>query len=175
MSIKVCSKCGIEKPLDDFHNDPRKQGRKRPRCKECLCAQRRTYGVKNRERETEWRRKWYAENRERCIERHRPAKQKWAKENRDKVLACSKVVKSKRRARGLVGRLNTTAFKNWLSAQLMNCVWCAANCSDKYHIDHVIPLAKGGAHDLTNFAISCPSCNLSKADKMPLEWLALRA
>jgi 5-methylcytosine-specific restriction endonuclease McrA len=31
-----------------------------------------------------------------------------------------------------------------------------------YHVDHVIPLAKGGTNDPSNLVITCPACNLHK-------------
>jgi 5-methylcytosine-specific restriction enzyme A len=31
------------------------------------------------------------------------------------------------------------------------------------HIDHIIPLAKGGTNDLSNLHTLCQSCNLGKA------------
>ena len=37
----------------------------------------------------------------------------------------------------------------------------------RYHVDHVIPLSKGGSDGRENIVISCPSCNMSKKDKMP--------
>lgn len=33
-------------------------------------------------------------------------------------------------------------------------------------IDHIIPLAKGGANDVQNYQTLCESCNLSKLDKL---------
>ncbi len=35
-----------------------------------------------------------------------------------------------------------------------------------FHIEHVIPRALGGASDLSNLALACPSCNLHKADRI---------
>ena len=40
-----------------------------------------------------------------------------------------------------------------------------------YHVDHVMPLAKGGRNDRSNIQLLCPRCNLRKAARMP----ALRA
>ncbi|MCK4792038.1 MAG: HNH endonuclease [Desulfobacteraceae bacterium] len=37
------------------------------------------------------------------------------------------------------------------------------------HVDHIIPLSKGGKHTASNLAIACESCNLSKYNKMPSE------
>ncbi|SRR6266436_5617722 len=37
--------------------------------------------------------------------------------------------------------------------------------SATFHIEHVIPRSKGGASELANLALACPSCNLHKADR----------
>jgi 5-methylcytosine-specific restriction endonuclease McrA len=37
------------------------------------------------------------------------------------------------------------------------------------HVDHVIPLAKGGRHAASNLAIACASCNCRKGTKLPQE------
>ena len=34
-----------------------------------------------------------------------------------------------------------------------------------FHIEHVIPRSKGGASELANLALACPSCNLHKTDR----------
>jgi hypothetical protein len=34
-----------------------------------------------------------------------------------------------------------------------------------FHIEHVVPRAKGGTDELLNLALACPSCNLHKADR----------
>lgn len=38
------------------------------------------------------------------------------------------------------------------------------------HIDHVIPLARGGPHAVSNLCTACPECNLSKNDTLPSRW-----
>lgn len=34
-----------------------------------------------------------------------------------------------------------------------------------FHVEHVIPRAKGGSSELSNLALACPGCNLHKADR----------
>lgn len=37
------------------------------------------------------------------------------------------------------------------------------------HVDHIVPLSKGGKHVPSNLAIICDKCNLHKATKLPQE------
>src|SRR4051812_40638218 len=34
-----------------------------------------------------------------------------------------------------------------------------------FHIEHIVPRCEGGATELQNLALACPSCNLHKADR----------
>jgi hypothetical protein len=34
-----------------------------------------------------------------------------------------------------------------------------------FHVEHVIPQSHGGQTNLSNLALSCPGCNLAKADR----------
>lgn len=50
------------------------------------------------------------------------------------------------------------------------CWWCEKELNGIYHIDHRIPLSRGGSDKATNIVISCPLCNERKHDKLPHEW-----
>lgn len=50
------------------------------------------------------------------------------------------------------------------------CVYCGAETGQRFHIDHVFPLAHGGNNDPDNLALACPPCNLAKGAKSILEW-----
>jgi len=41
--------------------------------------------------------------------------------------------------------------------------------SNNWHLDHIIPLARGGEHVMTNVAVTHPFCNQSKNAKLPEE------
>lgn len=43
------------------------------------------------------------------------------------------------------------------------------NC---WHLDHVLPLVRGGQHSYANTAVACPSCNMQRGSKTMDEWLA---
>ena len=50
------------------------------------------------------------------------------------------------------------------------CYWCGEKLK-KYHVDHIIPLSRGGSNWPDNIVIACPTCNLSKGTKLPHEFL----
>jgi 5-methylcytosine-specific restriction endonuclease McrA len=80
---------------------------------------------------------------------------------------------SKRRARLLNAGGEHTAndIRLLLKTQLHKCWWCGAKLKGReYHVDHRIPLVRGGSNDAANLCISCPKCNLSKGSKLPQEW-----
>ena len=51
-----------------------------------------------------------------------------------------------------------------------HCYWCGSKVGQHCHVDHVIPLSKGGSNGPENIVISCVACNLRKYDKLPQEF-----
>lgn len=68
------------------------------------------------------------------------------------------------------GRHTANDIKVQYLSQKGLCWWCGKPVEDNYHVDHRIPLDKGGSNDAANICITCPPCNLSKGNKMPFEW-----
>ena len=59
-----------------------------------------------------------------------------------------------------------------LRAEQTTCAYCCKPLDFKRrHIDHVIPIAKGGKHIEDNLVICCQSCNSSKGAKGLIQWL----
>lgn len=57
--------------------------------------------------------------------------------------------------------------------QRMKCANCSACLKPGYHLDHVVPISKGGAHEIGNVQLLCPPCNRRKGSLMPAEWAQL--
>lgn len=49
------------------------------------------------------------------------------------------------------------------------CVYCETE-DGPFHVDHILPVSKGGLDELENLACSCATCNLSKGAKLLDEW-----
>lgn len=60
-----------------------------------------------------------------------------------------------------------------LAAQVLRraggrCEYCQMSQSLQgatFHVEHIVPLSRGGATSEENLALACPSCNLHKADR----------
>lgn len=65
---------------------------------------------------------------------------------------------------GIEGRL-------W-GAQKGRCAACSKGLMRLgHHVDHIKPLARGGAHENVNLQLLCPTCNLSKGAKDPVDFM----
>lgn len=85
----------------------------------------------------------------------------------------SRAAVAKRKAIKLSAPGNGITTKQWKAiVESANgiCTYCK-QYFEKLTLDHVVPLTKGGAHDISNAVAACSSCNSSKGSKLLSEWL----
>lgn len=139
--------------------------------------------------------RWAAEN----PEAYRTNQAAWREANREKVAAYQQVYYQRRReelktrtqewkaanpeqarahraarnakTRGAENDVSSDIVSRLLVAQRSKCANCACKLGETgYHLDHITPISKGGKHADANLELLCPSCNLSKFNKDPLDW-----
>jgi 5-methylcytosine-specific restriction endonuclease McrA len=140
-------------------------------------ASNRRWYVANTEQAKQATRKWRVENPERCCEVHRKATLAWNAEHPAEVLANSARRRAlKRRATVGEAKAIATIYARAKSAKIIPCAYCKkeTRLGDR-HVDHVVPLVKGGAHSAENLCVACSACNLRKNDKTANEFIALLA
>jgi 5-methylcytosine-specific restriction endonuclease McrA len=94
----------------------------------------------------------------------------WKKANPEKV----KAHKAKRLAREKIngGKLSPDIVPKLLSLQRGKCAICKkALKKTGHHLDHVVPLVRGGKHTDSNVQLTCPKCNINKRDKDPISFM----
>lgn len=188
MQKKTCRRCGETKPHSDFHSDKRLRDGRQSHCRACqakhkrgyyrrhadrLRQERREYAAKNKPTDEqkaakrEYDRRYRADN----AERLREARRAWVEANKTKVRYIKQSYKHRRRLQEGRG-ISWSELRDWEEAQRKQCYWCGAKCDEKHHVDHYIPLSKGGEHVESNLVIACAPCNLRKNAKLPEDFLA---
>lgn len=175
---KKCSKCGVIRPSSEWPRNRTKRDGLADYCKPCT----RAYFAENSEEHYERVRRWQKANPEKVRENSR----RWAKANPDKVRERSrrwyKANPDKARAKEHRRRARkANAFtvphthedliiftRDYLGLDPEKCWYCLLDGRDSpaEHVDHLIPLAKGGSETVWNKRFACAKCNLSKRDKV---------
>lgn len=91
-------------------------------------------------------------------------RREWKRRNRARLAGYQRERINKRGAHGHVAAgIRDRLYKR----QSGRCAICVGRLK-KSHVDHIEPLALGGAHTEANLQLLCPPCNLRKGAKPPL-------
>lgn len=123
-----------------------------------------------------WRDNLPPDRRSKLLAENNKRAQIWKKENPERKSVLDKAATHRRRARIAQAEGSHTAddIENLLALQRNNCATCRQALPKAYHVDHIEPLAKGGSNGKTNLQILCPTCNLTKGCRDPLEFMQSR-
>jgi len=83
----------------------------------------------------------------------------------------AKRVNRKARIRGAIGKIKDSDIIDKLNNQSNSCCYCGTELYKDFHVDHIIPISKGGYNISDNICCSCPECNLEKNDKTGTEYM----
>lgn len=160
---KRCPKCDTDKPVADFNRSAGRPHGLDVYCRECMSDKHREYNRENREKRTIRARAWRAKNPD--YQRENVAR--WREENYERHLAQARVYAATRRARARGQFIeNVDAFVVYERDQGI-CGICGESVPrERFDVDHIVPLAKGGEHSYANVQAAHPSCNYSKRDRL---------
>lgn len=187
---KLCSKCKTDLPITEFYADTRARDGLQSQCRTCGHKSGAGWRIRNKDRINEKGMEWRKNNPEKVREsrkkceaspeyklkraaytaansnRRRDWYQNYAKENPEKIRAR----RSARRARekAASGRITADEIRSLLKKQRGKCTVCLVKLGENYHLDHVMPLARGGDNTVENAQLLCPTCNRRKNAKDPI-------
>jgi 5-methylcytosine-specific restriction endonuclease McrA len=108
---------------------------------------------------------WEKNNREFLYEYHK----EYRKNNKDRIYA--RVNHRRALKKASPGQYTAEEANAILEAQRHRCANCKADLRKvARHIDHIIPLSRGGSNDKSNIQWLCKPCNLSKHAKDPIQF-----
>jgi len=187
MEQKRCSRCKETKTLDAFGIQRGKPFDRKYACKECerigrqdpvrkakTQARDRAYRQNNpeiiRAGKRRWnksdagkayRAKWIEENRERYEETRRA----YVERNREKIRERLRLIAHKRREHYRKGDMPNGAWTVLLDFYGPRCMNPGCNRTDDLQLDHIVSLARGGVHHISNTQVLCGTCNRRKMTK----------
>lgn len=192
--MKTCTKCGIDKDLSCFRKSKKGRFGVLSQCKDCkkisdadyhervkntpeYKAKVKKYYEENRQEILDYHKRYNIENSEKIKEYRKNNKESiaqrfrdWCAKNPEKVRARNLKAKAKRRY-GTIGKFTKEDIEKILMAQRHKCAYCHANLKKiGYHLDHIIPLAKGGTNWPNNIQACCEDCNWEKNAKDPIDF-----
>tara|TARA_R110000796_G_scaffold147513_1_gene264275 strand:+ start:391 stop:933 length:543 start_codon:yes stop_codon:yes gene_type:complete len=165
---KLCTSCDKTKETSCFFKDKRSKSGLQTKCKECS----KYYYLNNRDhyrnikKKAEYKetvKKYFSENKNKINEYKRDRYS--TEDGKAKV----KAVNQNRRALKITtsdGSVTGDFIVNLLKKQDYKCAISGVSIVDDYHVDHIIPLSKGGKHISSNIQLLNPSVNMSKKDKI---------
>lgn len=133
----------------------------------------------NKDRSFKWResypdkaasshRKYYVSNRNEIIEKNK----RYREANKEMYLMYGRLYKAKKRASGEY--VHPSFIGLLLSEQGAACACCDASFSSfEYHVDHVVPISRGGEHKHENLQLLCDTCNRRKAARSLMQFLEI--
>jgi 5-methylcytosine-specific restriction endonuclease McrA len=159
--MKQCCRCSTEKPLSEFYTDRAKLDGKTSRCKTCckIVATERYFN--NHKDGLEYRRRYREAHREQMAE----YKREWNDNNRERYRSSKRKNELSRRARKLDRFIELVDPMVLFERDNGICGICASQIKDDFHVDHIVPLSRGGSHSYDNTQIAHPRCNLSKGSR----------
>lgn len=182
--MKTCTKCGETKPVTEFGKETKARDGLRTHCKACINAYKIAWSAANRVEVNAYHAAYRAANRENL----KAIKAKWSAENPE-VLKASRakwganhpesfrVKQQNRRARERKngGKLSKGIASKLIVLQKGRCACgCKQPLGDDYHLDHIMPVALGGANVDENIQLLRATCNHRKSAKHPIDFMQQR-
>lgn len=181
--MKSCTKCNQNKPLEEFKTDKRRQTGKAEICKPCSrsrCLEWRKENLvhiqlyessekrKEKEKIRERKRKLFKQFVD--PEKHRIYNKLWEKANPEKLRTNWRNKRARKRA--AEGKHSFKDIDKLIILQKNRCAYCKKTfLKTKRHVDHIIPLARGGSNWPHNLQLLCQLCNLKKHDHDPISFV----
>lgn len=133
---------------------------------ERLREYRRHYRMANQERQRLWFREYHQKNRDIIIAKVA----RWRREHVERRREIARLSAGRRHALKMGSKVERVSFNRIVERDEWRCWICHRRVAWRdLHLDHVVPLSRGGSHTEDNIRVTHATCNLKKNRKLPEE------
>jgi len=169
-----CAECLKEKKRRYREQHPNYRKEYYQKNKERENANSSRYHLEHKKERREYARKWAMEN----AELRAAFQSEWREKNPDYAANHKannrhlyKVYANRRRNRLASGVLSAGIVTRLYALQKGRCACCSCPLDDSFHLDHIVPLCRGGENTDNNVQLLTAGCNLRKGRKRPEEYM----
>jgi 5-methylcytosine-specific restriction endonuclease McrA len=170
ITIKKCSQCKTAKEINQFYKHKYSKDGYKSYCKTCASKAKKKYLSENREKSLSYGAEWRKNNKE----KKRQINKAYSQTKKGREIIYLSALKRRSRKHKVVFKIHER--KRLLERDNWTCQNCGCqvhdrsdknwNTPDKAHIDHIIPISKGGSSEPSNLRVLCRTCNLGKQNKV---------
>ena len=166
MELKRCTKCGENKPNTNeyFAFSNKSKGILRPSCKVCDKKHR----EKNKDKMKEYNKNYYENNKDKIKGYSKEYHKKYYEHNKDKRKGYTHKRRSLKLGNG--GSYTKAQWLDTLEYFDYKCAYTGECIKHSCHVEHIVPISKGGTSYIWNLVPSTASANLSKQNRDMEEW-----
>jgi 5-methylcytosine-specific restriction endonuclease McrA len=169
--VKRRAKAAIERRGLEARRAIQKASYERNREKACAAGQE----YRNRPDVKEDRRQKAVAYRQQTKEHKREYLRQWYQQHPERARDTYKRGAGTRRARMAEIVTERFTYQEIFERDGGRCRYCGVALDPKnWHLDHIIPVSRGGPHTRINACASCPTCNLKKSNKLLLEAIVMQ-
>lgn len=168
---KICSKCKINKPLDDYYKDARKRDGKFSECKSCNIARQKRYKKSDKGKLAQAKynktdKGKLAQSKYKKSDKGKLAQSNYKKSDKGKLIRIKCNHNRKTNVSNTLKDFTTKESKIVMFLQGYRCAWCGEyfDIVDPT-LDHIVPVSKGGFLVIENVQYLCQKHNSMKATK----------
>lgn len=165
--MKVCTQCKLEKSLSLFSPDKRVSSGVQSKCKSCFALMMRERRAKDPEKHREAVKRHTVKHYQNKLKRN----QTYRQANPEKVAIWKKSDRTKNKARVLAHNASRRAKISGIMSSDIVAIYClrdfyqSMSLGEKFHVDHIVPISRGGKHCASNLQVIPAIDNLRKGNK----------
>lgn len=174
--LKVCSKCGRVLPVEQFSKRTASKDGLNCKCKECDNKDVNQYNQEHKKERQQYQQQYMQQYQQEHKEEKQQYMQQYRQTPQGQVVTFNYCAKRRKRKETQGDGITKEQWLEMMQFFEWKCAYSGilVNTKNNRSIDHIIPIVKGGEHEVWNCVPMDKNLNRSKKDKDMMEWYTVQ-